>query len=93
MCIRDRFGYFPSYALGHLISAQLSEALEAQLGPIDDCIARGGSLALRDWLAGSVYPLGRSVNTWELVERVSGQPLSADSFLRYLRSKVSRLLA
>ena len=87
------FGYFPSYALGHLISAQLSEALEAQLGPIDDCIARGGSLALRDWLAGSVYPLGRSVNTWELVERVSGQPLSADSFLRYLRSKVSRLLA
>jgi carboxypeptidase Taq len=26
------FGYFISYALGHLISAQLSEAMEAELG-------------------------------------------------------------
>ena len=34
------FGYFPSYALGCLIAAQLWEALERDLGPQDDALAR-----------------------------------------------------
>ena len=34
------FGYFPSYALGCLIAAQLWERLEADLGPQDDALRR-----------------------------------------------------
>ena len=85
------FGYFPSYALGHLISAQLAEALEADLGPIEARVAAGEEAALQGWLAERVWPLGRSVNGEELVQRVSGRPLSADPFLRYLNSKVEAL--
>jgi len=40
-----------------------------------------------------VYPLGRSVNGTELVERVSGRPLSHAAFSRYLSSKLERLKA
>ncbi|QVL51825.1 MAG: carboxypeptidase M32 [Cyanobium sp. M30B3] len=87
------FGYFPSYALGHLISAQISETLEQQLGPIEHLISGGEEARLRDWLGATVWPLGRRVNGEELVERVSGHALSAQPFLAYLRAKVSELTA
>jgi carboxypeptidase Taq len=87
------FGYFPSYALGHLISAQVSETMEAQLGPIENLVASGEEARLRRWLDKQVWPLGRSVTGDQLVERVSGAPLSAEPFLRYLEEKVNRLLA
>ena len=84
------FGYFPSYALGHLISAQLAEAMEKELGgegAIAAAISAGQETTLLQWLNQNVYPLGRSVNSEELVEKVSGYPLSADPFLNYLRNK------
>jgi carboxypeptidase Taq len=85
------FGYFPSYALGHLISAQLAEAMEAAIGPLGAPIAAGEEGALRAWLGQHVWPLGRLVNGEELVQAVSGQPLSAQPFLTYLRAKVHAL--
>ncbi|MEB3308163.1 MAG: carboxypeptidase M32 [Cyanobacteriota bacterium] len=85
------FGYFPSYALGHLLSAQLSEAMEEHLGPLETLIAAGEESSLRDWLQTRLWPLGRSVNGEELVKRVSGAPLSASPFLRYLRGKLEGL--
>ena len=89
------FGYFPSYALGHLISAQLAEAMEQDWGEgsIEAAIAAGQESRLHDWLAQRVYPLGRSVHAEALVERVSGAPLSAAPFLRYLRHKLKPLQA
>jgi len=85
------FGYFPSYALGHLISAQLSETLEQELGPIEALLEAGRDGDLGQWLQQRVYPLGRSVNAAELVEQVSGHPLSPEPFERYLRQKLERL--
>jgi carboxypeptidase Taq len=90
------FGYFPSYALGHLISAQVAEAMEADLGgagAIEAAIAAGEEQRLRGWLAERVWPLGRSVNSEELVQQVSGAPLNAQPFLRYLSAKVEALQA
>lgn len=87
------FGYFPSYALGHLISAQLSEAMERDLGTIEERTAAGDAACLIQWLRQHVYPLGRSMNAEDLVERVTGQPLSAAPFLAYLEHKLNRLEA
>ncbi len=85
------FGYFPSYALGHLISAQLSAAMEQQLGPLEDLMAAGQEAALQGWLGQHVWPLGRLVNAEELVRQVTGRPLSARPFLDYLGAKVADL--
>ena len=86
-------GYFPSYALGHLISAQISETFEQHNGPIQALITAGEERKLQTWLAETVWPLGRSVNAEQLVESVSGRPLSAQPFLAYLRAKVAELSA
>jgi carboxypeptidase Taq len=85
------FGYFPSYALGHLISAQLSETFEQQHGSIQAQIRAGEEARLQAWLAETVWPLGRSVNGEQLVERVTGRALSAQPFLNHLRAKVEDL--
>jgi carboxypeptidase Taq len=85
------FGYFPSYALGHLISAQLAEALEAELGPIEARLSAGDEAAIIAWLGRRVWPLGRRVNGEELVERLSGRPLEAAPFLRHLEAKLDAL--
>jgi len=86
------FGYFPSYALGHLISAQICETLEQAHGSMDGLISAGDEGAMRAWLRQSVWPLGRSVNADQLVERVSGRPLSAQPFLTHLRAKLAALI-
>jgi carboxypeptidase Taq len=85
------FGYFPSYALGHLISAQLAESLEAEIGPIEDHLRSHDDQRVINWLERHVWPLGRQVNGEELVEAVSHRALSAEPFLAYLEAKLARL--
>lgn len=94
-CLQDvhwsagAFGYFPSYALGCLIAAQLWEALEEELGPRDDDLREARVEPIQRWLGGRVHRYGRRVDTMPLVERATGKPLGIEAFMRY----VSRLLA
>jgi carboxypeptidase Taq len=89
-CLQDvhwaagSFGYFPSYALGCLIAAQLWEALERDVGPREQALRRGDVGAIRSWLAENVHCHGRRIDTLPLVERATGQPLSIEPFLRYV---------
>lgn len=83
------FGYFPSYALGHLISAQLTEAMELALGPLEPLIAAGEEAAMQAWLGENVWPLGRAVTGEALVERVTGRSLSPRPFLDHLRRTIA----
>ena len=82
------FGYFPSYALGCLIAAQLWEALERDLGPQDEALAAGDVTAIRDWLVPAVHAHGRRLDTEPLVEHATGRGMEAGPFLRHARSLV-----
>jgi carboxypeptidase Taq len=78
------FGYFPSYALGCLIAAQLWEALEADLGPRDDALAVGDVAEIRAWLGEKVHRFGRRLDTVPIVESATGRGLDAGPFLRHV---------
>jgi carboxypeptidase Taq len=82
------FGYFPSYALGCLIAAQLWEQLEADLGPQDDALGRGDVEGIRAWLAEHVHRHGRRLDTEPLLERATGRGLDPEPFLRHVRARV-----
>ena len=90
-CLQDvhwgagSFGYFPSYALGCLIAAQLWEALEAELGPREEGLRKGEVAEIQAWLGERVHRHGRRLDTTELVERATGAPLSIDAFIRYVQ--------
>ena len=82
------FGYFPSYALGCLIAAQIWEALERDIGPQDEPLGRGDVTAIRAWLAEHVHVFGRRLDTEPLVERATGRGMEAAPFLRHARGLV-----
>ena len=79
------FGYFPSYALGCLIAAQLWEALEAELGPREEDLRAGEVGPIQGWLAEHVHRYGRRLDTIPLlVEQATGRGLQIEPFLRYV---------
>ena len=81
------FGYFPSYALGHLMSAQLTESMEKDLGSMDQLLLSGSYDKIRSWLQGSIHRLGNLKDAPDLILDISGQRLSEKPFLRYLNNK------
>lgn len=89
-CLQDvhwgagSFGYFPSYALGCLIAAQLWEAMEARIGPREEDLRNGEVAPIQLWLAENVHRYGRRLDSLELVERATGQTLGVEPFLRYV---------
>src|SRR5262249_40698262 len=52
------FGYFPTYALGNLYSAQLWAAARKEVPSLEAEIERGNLLPLRDWLRARVHQEG-----------------------------------
>lgn len=84
---RPTFGYFPTYALGNLYSAQFYEAAVAQAPEIEDEIAEGRTDALLGWLGENIHQHGRKFTPRELVQRVTGQPLCHEPFIRYVTAK------
>ena len=78
------FGYFPSYALGCLIAAQLWEQLERDRGSQAEALSRGDAAAIREWLGENVHRHGRRLDTEPLLERVTGRGLDPEPFLRHV---------
>ena len=79
------FGYFPTYALGNLINAQLFEAAERELGPQEEAFAEGQFAPLLGWMRARIHALGSRYSSDELVRRATGEPLSARAFLAHVR--------
>jgi carboxypeptidase Taq len=92
-CLQDihwavgSFGYFPSYALGAVIAAQLYESVRSEVQGLDEQLARGEFTGLFDWLRKNVHGLGAKVPVQELLQGATGRPLSATSFIRYVEAK------
>ena len=81
------FGYFATYTLGNLISAQLWETFARVHASRDEDIRRGDFSALREWLRTNLHEHGRKYQPQELVERITGSAVRADAYLRYLEEK------
>jgi carboxypeptidase Taq len=85
------FGYFPTYALGNVVSVQIWERAEADLGQLDVQFERGEFAPLREWLREHVHRHGRAFTPQELLQRVAGGPIDAAPYLGYLERKLGEL--
>lgn len=92
-CLQDihwsagMFGYFPTYALGNLYGAQFFEAAQRAIPNLRDELRRGQYTPLLAWLRENIHQHGMHYQPVELVRRVTGEPLSVEPFLRYVRAK------
>ena len=82
-------GYFPTYALGNVISVQIWDRLTADVHDVDDQMERGEFGEIREWLRSHLYVLGRKYTPQETIERVTGSKIDAGPYVRYLREKLA----
>lgn len=86
------FGYFPTYALGNVVSLQLWERITRALPDLDRDVANGEFAPLRDWLGENIHKHGRKFTPNELLERVVGvEHFDPQPLISYLTDKVERL--
>jgi carboxypeptidase Taq len=82
-------GYFPTYALGNLISAQLWEKITADVPDLTDSFEQGEFGALREWLRENLHRHGRKFTPAETLERAAGaNRIDPEPYVRYLRNKI-----
>ncbi len=84
-------GYFPTYTLGNLYAAQLMEKIRTDLGDLDADVRRGEFGRLKGWLNANIHGQGQRYRAQDLCQRLTGQPLSTQPFMTYLRQKFGPL--
>ena len=84
-------GSFQGYTLGNVISAQLFEAARRARPEIPADMQAGKFDALRSWLTAQIYQHGSKFTANEVIERATGQSLSIEPYIRYLRTKYGDL--
>ena len=84
-------GYFATYALGNLISAQLWEKILQDLPDLSDQIRAGKFNTLLGWLREKIHRHGRKFEPQELVQKVTGSRIDPAPYVRYLTKKYSEI--
>jgi len=85
------FGYFPSYALGNILSVQLYRAAEAAHPEIEEEMERGELGTLLGWLRETVHRFGRRFDPDTLITRATGRSLDPEPYMEYLETKYGEL--
>ena len=85
------FGYFPTYTLGNLYSAQLLSAAKKDLGDINKQIKQGNFTPLLEWMRKKIHSRGSIIEPAELIKEATGNFPSSDEFVEYLENKISDL--
>ena len=88
---RGSIGYFSTYALGNLVSAQLWEQINRDLRDLDDQIRAGKFESLLGWLREKVHVFGHKYDPQDLVQRVTGSKITFEPYVRYLTKKYGEI--
>ncbi len=84
-------GYFPTYTLGNLYSAQFYEAAKRDVLNLEEELSRGEFSHFREWLRKNIHIHGKFYRAQDLVQNVTGEPLKPQYFVDYLTKKYSEL--
>lgn len=84
-------GYFPTYVLGNLYGAQCFTAFEKAHSTWKEQLGTGDLTFIRHWLHENIHRHGRAFTPQELIQRISGEPVSERAFTSYLEKKYSAL--
>ncbi|MCW6536921.1 carboxypeptidase M32 [Sphingomonas lycopersici] len=92
-CLQDMhwavglFGYFPNYALGVSLAAQLFERAVQDDPAVLKNLAHGDFAPCRNWIVPRMHARASMVPFADLVREATGEPLSAAALQRHLRRR------
>lgn len=84
------FGYFPSYAIGSAIAAQIYYHMKSKM-PIEEYLETGNLTPIREYLNNHIHKFGKTKNTNEILKDMMDEELNADYYIKYLTEKYTKL--
>ncbi|MGM7721981.1 carboxypeptidase M32 [Metabacillus sp. Hm71] len=81
------FGYFPSYALGYMYSAQIKHAMLEDIPDFDQLVETGQFIKIKTWLTEKIHQYGKTKQPLEIIKDVTGEGLNAQYLVDYLEEK------
>ena len=94
-CLQDvhwsggSIGYFPTYVVGSMLSAQLYNAARQKIPGLEQQFEAGNTRPLLDWLRENIHQHGRRYKTEGLVKRATGKGIESGDYIKYLSEKFS----
>lgn len=92
-CLQDvhwfvgKFGYYPAYALGHMMAAQINATMKRDIQNLPELIRQGQFAPVRQWLNDKIHAKGRLQRTDELLEAVTGSKLRVEPLLHHIEER------
>jgi carboxypeptidase Taq len=81
-------GYFPTYTIGSVVSAQIWARVRAAMPDLPEQLARGDFRPLRTWLREHLHRHGRKFTPRETLQRATGADrVDVGPYVTYLRTK------
>ncbi len=84
-------GYFPTYTLGNLYSAQFFAKVKQEIPDLDKQFEQGDLMTLRGWLKEKIHRHGQRYRAGDLVRKVTGNPLSYKPLVEYMNRKYGEI--
>lgn len=84
------FGYFPSYAIGSAIAAQIYAYMEKNFA-LTEYLQKGNLVPIREFLRDHIHKYGAVFSTNELLQKMTGEEFNPDYYLCYLTDKYTKL--
>lgn len=84
------FGYFPSYALGNAIAAQLYAYMEKQMN-VDEILRKGEVSKIVSFLREHIHQYGRLKKTEDFLKDIMNESFNPNYYVEYLKEKFTRI--
>jgi carboxypeptidase Taq len=84
-------GYFPTYAMGNVISAQFWEKVHLDMPDLDYQIEQGHFEGFISWLRSNIHQYGAKFEPQDLIKKVTGNKIDPFPYLNYLQNKYQQI--
>jgi len=85
------FGYFPTYALGNLYSAQILNTMSKEIPDFSQLISSGDFSIIKEYLKAKIYSHGKMLGPNEIIMNISGEELNGKYLVEYLEEKYKEI--
>ncbi|HYE81371.1 MAG TPA: carboxypeptidase M32 [Clostridia bacterium] len=85
------FGYFPSYTLGNIYSAQFYNTAKKEIENFDALVEKGELTKIKEWLSEKIYKHGKLMEPAEILKEVTGEEINPKYLTDYLENKYKEI--
>lgn len=83
-------GYFPSYAIGNAVAAQIYAHLQKVM-PLEQYLREGKLEEVTKYLREHIHCFGKTKNMQEILKEMTGEGFNSEYYIAYLQEKYTKL--